>query len=122
MARRLAGEAGFDFAGESFLLVFDMSAIAHFEDATDQSIFEIFGQLDAARTGAKPPKLSTLGALLQSGLSRHHPDVTRETAMEMVSDPHVMAMLGAGFESSMPAAEKDAPERPKAKAAPNKKQ
>jgi hypothetical protein len=96
------GEVSLDIGGRHYTLVFDMEAIAAFEDATDKSIFTVAQQLG---NPAEPPKLSLLGSLLQAGLSRHHPDVTRADAMAMFTDPATRDALAEAFALAMPAAE-----------------
>lgn len=100
---RAKGEFALEFGGEKYTLVFDWDAIALFEDATDLSIFEVFGVVGQASAGGKPPKLSLLGSLLQAGLARHHPQITRAQAMEMVINPEAQAALTGAFEIAVPA-------------------
>lgn len=98
------GEVLLAFGGKSYTLVFDMEAIAAFEDATDMSIFTVFGSLAAAKDGGKAPKLSMLGSLLQAGMVRHHPEVTRGDAMAIVMDPAAQEALMKAFELATPPA------------------
>jgi len=93
-----SGALTFEHAGQPFTLVFDMEAIARFEDATNLSIFEAVQGLGTGR----PPKLSVLGALLQAALAAHHPGVTRAEAMAMMVNPQVQALFAEGLSAAMP--------------------
>lgn len=99
------GEVLLAVGDDRYTLVFDMDAIAAFEDATDLSIFEVFGNLAAAQASGKPPKLSVLGSLLQAGLSRNHPGMTRADAMALVVNPAAQEALAVAFELAIPPAQ-----------------
>ncbi len=92
------GTLSFEHRGQQFTLAFDMEAIARFEETTDLSIFEAVQGLGTGR----PPKLSVLGALLQSALAAHHPEVTRADAMAMMVNPEVQALFADGLTGAMP--------------------
>jgi len=97
-ANPMNGALSFEHEGRRFTLVFDMEAIARFEESTDLSIFEAVQGLGTGR----PPKLSVLGALLQAALAANHPDVTRGDAMAMMVNPAVQALFAEGLSGAMP--------------------
>lgn len=98
---KTAASVEFTLEGKSYTLIFDMAAVAAFEESTDLSIFEVVQQLGGTEGGGKPPKLSVMGSMLQAGLSRCHPDITREEAMWMVSRPEVQTAFGDGIKQAM---------------------
>lgn len=105
MANAQKGEVAFTIADTDYLMVFDMEAIAYFEDSTDISIFEVAGQMAAAANGGRPPKLSLIGSVLEAGLKRYHPDITRTDAMDMAVSAEGQKALAKAFEFAMPPAE-----------------
>lgn len=115
------GEVGFEYDNCRYTMVFDMKAIAFFEREADCSILVPLRDMAAAQENphAAPPKLSHVALLVQSGLRRHHPEVSLDKAMRMASDPEVQAALGTAQRASHPAtggSEAGNGERPKAAA------
>lgn len=102
MANPVKGEVRFTFDGKEYRMVFDNTTLAHFEDETDVSILKMFRQLQEAESGGDPPKYSLIGSLLAAGLNRHHPEIGRIEAMEMLAAPEVQAVLGEGIRLGMP--------------------
>jgi len=119
MANSKKAEVELEIDGETFTMVFDMAAIARFEDQTNLSIFAVLEQF-ADEEGRDPPKLSVMGAILEAGLHRHHPEIDRDAAMEMVVSPAGQEAMAKAFELAMPPADegnaKAAKPKPPAKA------
>lgn len=101
------GEVVFPFDGADWRLVFDMPAVAIFEQMTGKSIFSLIGQLKEASDGGPLPMLSTLGQAVLAGLHRHHPDTELGETMRMALDPAVQDALIGGFNAAMPKAPAD---------------
>lgn len=108
-----AGEVGFTWGGDDYVLRFGMGAIRAFELATGLSIFDAFDHIEAVQAGRERVRLTVLGDLICAGLAHYHPDVEPETAMEMAVDPAVNAALIEGYSDSMPRAKGGAGSPPK---------
>jgi hypothetical protein len=102
------GSIAFEYAGATYTMVLDMKAIHFFERTADLSIVEALGELQEASEQRKPPKVGVMAFLMQAGLRRHHPEVSAEKAFRMVSEPSVMAALGAVVRAASPPADDDA--------------
>lgn len=124
----VTGETRFQFDGRDYVAVFDWSAIAAYERATGESIVPFIGEFEryarAVEIGVPNawrlmPRASALGEFMRAGLSRHHPEVTAETAFAMFGDAEVQRAFGGALVAAMPTAGAMAGERtPAAKAPP----
>lgn len=99
MANRLKGEASFTLDGEEMTLLFDAEAFLEIEDRTGRSVFAIM-------TEGGEVKLGTMAQVLSVGLQRHHGDVSRVDAADMLlAVPDTQQALLTALEAAMPSAE-----------------
>jgi hypothetical protein len=94
-------EVAFEVDGARYVLVFDFTAIAHFEDLADLSLVDALGAMEQAQAGGRAPKISHIGYLLQAGFRRHHPDMTPDEALALAMNPAVQAQLGVAVSAAM---------------------
>jgi hypothetical protein len=85
------------YRGQTFTAVFGMATIARFEIETGQSMPKVLSE------GNGIP-FYLLGELLRAALAEHHPDLTREHAMQLAASPDGQAALSSGLTSAMPQA------------------
>jgi hypothetical protein len=92
-------ELPFTYQGHAFTAVFNMATIARFEEDTGQSVIDFVTRLGG---GGSAPRISDLGRLLLAALGEHHPDLTLEHAMELITQPQVQALFTKGIAAAMP--------------------
>ena len=91
MAKRAKGEVSFEHEGKTFTLCVDFNALAEFED--------LAGVPNAIEALGQPLGAKMLRAMFCAALRAHHPEITLETAGEMLL-PNVDKLqeaLGAAF-------------------------
>lgn len=76
----LRGEASVEIAGETYRLVFDVSAFIFAQQATGKSVMEMVGAF-----GESPDDLIILRMLFWAGLQRHHSFTVSEVE-DLLSD------------------------------------
>jgi hypothetical protein len=92
-------ELGFDYQGGRFTATFSWATIARFEEDTGQSILDFAGRLAG---GGTAPRLSDMAKFLLAALGPHHPDLTLDHAMELITLPEVQAIFAQGIAQAMP--------------------
>lgn len=95
-------EVSLEVGSQRFTLVFDWAAIRQFEREADMSIYELVVQAEAVARGGRMPKLTDLATALRAALTRHHPDVDMDTAMELFSKPGTRDAMFRAFAASQP--------------------
>lgn len=83
MRNPLFGEAEFAFDGKTFTVVFDTDALLAIEDDLDLALYALF---DLLKQPWDTLKLGLRGSILAAGLARHHPDIDRSAAAQMLMD------------------------------------
>lgn len=107
MANRLRGEARFTENGREYTLLFDAEAFLEIEDRTGESVFMLLADGDANI------KLGTMATVLQAGLRRHHAEIDRAEAADiLLAVPEAQEAMLTALQAAMPA-QADAGNRPR---------
>ena len=87
----------FEFEGQRYTLELDMAAIAAFEQVSGISVI-----LFLMESQAGIPKVSHICWLLQAALKKHHPELTADDCLRMLSTDGVKAQLDIALDIAMP--------------------
>jgi hypothetical protein len=104
MPNPMKGEVSFTAGEEEYTLLLDWEAMFAIEDALDQPIDIILGQIGAASEGRARIKLGTMATVLACGLQTYHPGFTRGDAGALLVDhgDEIGKALGLAVERATP--------------------
>lgn len=92
------GDVSFDLSGKTYTLRFSHLALAKLEADQDKSLFQIMTELSSSSS----IRINTVISLLWAGLQKHHPEMTREGAAELLDEidggaPAMMVHINDAF-------------------------
>ena len=109
MANPLKGEVAFDVEGKSYTLRIDFAAMAKIEGLTEKTFPEFAAQF----SDASKIKVSDVILFFWVGLSRHHPDLTRDQAADLMQDMGPIDITVALIAKAMARGQQEAAAKPR---------
>lgn len=100
----LKGEAAFTLDGQEYLVVLEALPWMRAEQVAGCSLVTLLARIHNALAAGEEPMVSDLAAVLSGGLSKHHPTLTYEDAINLLlaDYPSVSAALNDAIVGSLP--------------------